>query len=225
MNRFSVSVTIFFIVAVSIMYFAFSENETMLSLPADIEFKTAVSDGELKLFAHANNNEIAMLKSKGNPLPDVGTIVVGSSEASRMDLAPGTKIKVFGHEMEIEGVLAKTGSILDSTYLLDSHDFINLNAEDKIIVYRDMESVTYFYNYDPQDSINLILSEGSMEDYWILNKGNEKYLPALVGSDVKDNNLKLGDVSKYHGENIIVKGFLTRTGTPLDYIIIIGGKK
>jgi len=218
--------------------------DTLMDTTLNGEFKEGVNmevamkvaytqKDEVKLFALARNNELGKLKAeKGNPIPEIGSVVIGSTEAEIMKKEalfsePGDIIKdLFGVDVKVEGILEKTNSPLDELHFLSQEEFLQLNGENGRVYIKYVEGESklfYFYPTYGNTPITFDLAEGDLEDYTTHILVGETYYPLIVGSREADimrgENIfsKPGDIiPDFFGKKVIVVGILKETNTPLD---------
>lgn len=205
---------------------------------AQMELKTGVLDGKyLKLFAQAQNNAMAMLEtSAGNPIPERGSMVVGSDEAAMMIEEklferPGDKLAgFFGVDTDIEGVLAPTGTFVDMAHFLGPEQFATIAAEQNAFVKLSPEGAPkLFYTLGVGETfpVPLAFAEGKFDDYETHDLVGTTYVPVIVGAKEAQMMIeeklfqKPGDTIKgFFGNDIVIVGVLEETGTPLDMMHI-----
>jgi hypothetical protein len=221
------------------LYFTYAEQMADPMMYDDMELKTNLLDGDLKIFALARNNDLSMMRAIGNPIPEKGSMVIGAAEASMMMdegliEGPGNRLEdFFGLNISVEGILKKTGSIADDMHFLSSTDFDLINGDKgklRIIVEESMPKA--FYHFDPKEPLDISFAEGSVDKFRILQKDGKKFYPVIIGSAeammMKEEKLfaEVGDtIEGFFGTDIIVAGVLEETGTSIDmmHLVMKGG--
>ena len=205
-----------------------------------IKFKAAYTpEGQLKIFALASSNTLAMLKAvEGNPLPETNSVVIGYDEADMMKSeklflkAGDSIIGLFGIDTKVGGVLAKTNSPIDDFHFLSETQFKSISGkEGKIFVRLNDEGapkIFYSYRYSDNPPLKIKLKEGKITDYRIIAIAGQTYYPVILGAKeaeiMRSEGLftNTGDMIKgFFGKNIIITGVLEETDTGLDMMHLI----
>jgi hypothetical protein len=191
-------------------------------------------DNSLELYVLPNYNKLSMYKAaEGNSLPEQGTMVLGFEEARMMrEEKEFSKIgdnidNLFGVDVQIEGILAETGTIIDDMHFMSSRDFDTLKGEkDKVFIKLlegNIPKVFYRLQADEKLPNGFRLTDGSMSDYSIKEISGEKFYPMVVGFEeakmMKEEKLfsKPGDTIKgFFGNNIFIAGTLKKSNSSLD---------
>lgn len=245
-NRDAIAFAIAVIVLGTAAYFALSGTALMTGGKASdagsvfegARFKAAFSDGGMEVYVLAKNNALAKLRAaEGKPIPEPGTIVIGSQDAAMMKKekefsAIGDPLEELGVNMTVGGVLEKTGTFVDEVHFLSERQFELLNAtEGRMFVKFTAEGAPkIFYRLAPGSGLpaNLSLAEGSMDYYEVHKIAGREYYPVIIGSSeakmMREEKLfsKPGDrLEGFFGQDVIVAGVLNASGTPADMVHFI----
>jgi len=210
------------------------DNKLNTQLLNVINIKVAyVSRSEIKLFALAKNNELGKFKAqRGNSIPEMGSVVIGNTEAEVMEKEalfsePGDVIKdLFGIDVKVEGILEKTNSPLDELYFLAQEEFLQLNGENDRVYIKYVEGKPKLFYYYPTYGnmpLSFDLAEGTIDDYTTHSLVGEMYYPLILGATeaklMREENVfsKPGDIiNDFLGKKMIVVGVLKETNNALD---------
>ncbi len=242
-KKISIIITLFILIAGTIMYLTVGESSDRLAnispeIFKQLELKSAYIDGNLKLFAYAEYNELAKISaSEGVILPESKSIFIGYAEANMMKKEKlfskiGDKIdNFFGINVVVSGILAPTNSILDDIHFLSEKNFDLLNGDEDISFIRlkgNEPKLFYTYRYGEDSSLRFEFEEGSLEYYSVHDIADVKYYPVILGKKEADMMRKEGifknngDIIKdFFGRNIIIAGILKETDSALDMAHII----
>ncbi|MGV8163083.1 MAG: hypothetical protein ACP5N2_07160 [Candidatus Nanoarchaeia archaeon] len=234
-------ITVIIILAVSIAYFTLgNQNKGVMtnSDPAiyeDLKLKAVYADtGEVKIFALAKNNALAMYETReGESIPEINTVVIGFEEAAMMReeklfSKPGDTIQdLFGIDVTIGGILEKTSSPIDDFHFVSESNFNKVKGDDNtLFVKLDAEEIPklfYSYPYDMNTPLKFKLEEGNISSYAQHEILSETYYPLIIGSKeakmMREEKLfsKPGDtIQDLFGNNFVVVGILAETNTSLD---------
>lgn len=240
--RSAVIFTLVFMLFFSLLYFSLGyykigDMQKDTAIFKDIKVKVAYNEeGVPKIFALAENNELAKYKAYGNSIPESDSMVIGNEEAKMMIdeklfSKPGDNIKgLFGIDTKVEGILDKTGTIMDDMHFLSFNQFNSIKGEDNRIFFRisdeDVE-VYYLYRQNEQIPLNLSLTEGNLGWYKISEVGGVTYYPLILGSYeakmMKEEGefTKIQDQIEIDGKRFILVGILKETDTSMDMMHII----
>ncbi len=194
-------------------------------------------EGDGELVANARNNALAKYKAaEGDPLPEADSMVLGYAEGAAMkkegefakigDKAPLAP----GMELEVGGVLGRTGSFLDMAHFVDAGAYEQIKSGDDrtFVGWADPKTPELFYRLDPGElgTTRLAFAKGKPVDYVIHELGGEKYYPLVLGSkeaEVMREEKRFAEpgdtIRGFFGQNVFVAGVLKQTGTPLDEMI------
>jgi hypothetical protein len=244
-KKIPIFITILIIAIGSVLYFGIEGigNSKMESAKVDpslfenIKLKAAFNDeGQMKVFALAENNKLAELKAmEGNTIPETGSMVIGYSEAMMMKEeklfdTPGDKFDdFFGVVVRVEGILMKTGTMIDDFHFFDSVNFNNaFGQEDRLFVkLKDGASPKLFYTYSKDEELlsKYDFVEGSLSLYEMSYLAGEEYYPVVIGYKeammMKEEKLFSGPrdtIKGFFGKNVMVAGVLKETNTSVDMI-------
>lgn len=193
------------------------------------------ASGEPELIAHARNNAMSRFPTnEGQPIPESGSVVLGSMEGALMKKEGeyskiGDVLKDFeGLNVSVGGVLIKSGTVADRFHLLDAAQFDQIQAKQDVAYVKlsTDKSPKLFYTLATDDNRtlpSLKLAEGKMSDYSIQNLAGDKYYPLIVGSDeakvMRSEKLfaKPGDTIRgFFGRNVYLVGVLAPADNALD---------
>lgn len=246
MKKTPIIITIVILVLGAIFYFGFEREEGMQEPAAekenmdsgkridtdiykDMQIKAAYTeDGILKVFVLAKNNYLADYKAmEGNSIPEDNSMVIGYDEAMMMQeeklfSKPGDTIKgLFGLDIIVEGVLAKTNSPLDDFHFVSASQYDEINGEaEKIFIMLNKGEPKVFYTYIKEERLKFDLDQGKLKDYSTHNVAGVRYYPVLLGKEEAEG-MKVGDYVKILGENTVIVGIIEETGSALDNMILL----
>ena len=162
-------------------------------------------------------------------------MIVGYEEAmmmikEKLIQKPGDTLQnFFGvSRMKVVGILAPTGTLIDSYHLVNSETFSYLTNEGVLKTEtEDDGGLEVFYTLSTQipDKYRNNIALNSLNPILI---GKKQYTPVYFGSEEaammmkKGEFKKEGDVLREAGNDIIVAGILPKTNTPLDYFHYVG---
>ncbi|MEK6959202.1 MAG: hypothetical protein AABW59_04110 [archaeon] len=208
------------------------------SVYADISLKVNYTpEGNLKVFALAKNNALAMLKAaEGNPIPEYNSIVIGAEEAEMMKneslfSAVGNNLpSFFGISTTIGGVLRMTNTPIDYLLFLNAGQFEQISGEkDRMFIKSEPGDMALFMTYSLDDNSlsKLVLVEGTIEDYRLHEIVGKKYYPMIIGSveaemmQEEKEFSNIGDSVEEFGKEFIIIGILEDTNSALDRAHIV----
>ena len=242
-NKSGVFIAVFVLLLGSVGYFTLNKGGSAMGgagAPLEVfdglHLKVVWTDsGEPQLIAHARNNAMSRFTAaEGQPIPEDGSVVLGSMEGALMKKEGeyskiGDSLKDFeGLKVNVGGVLSKTGTVVDRFHLLDAAQFNSLGAKQDVayIKLSAEKSPKLFYTLATGDNRtlpSLKLAEGKLSDYSIQNLAGDKYYPLIVGSDeakvMRGEKLfaKPGDTIRgFFGRNVYLVGVLVPAGNALD---------
>jgi hypothetical protein len=194
-------------------------------------------DGKPKLFASVDNSLLAKYPVyMGNNLLHDGLIIIGYSEAAMMQgeslfERPGDSISgLFGIDVEVGGILRKTGTIVDDMHFITRNDYVRLDGEEAKAYFKLSEDgeAKAFYVLASGESMLLDFSSGGWVDYQVKQYGGKPYYPVILGSKearmMKEESLIGGSgdrIDGFFGQDVHIAGILKPTGTALDMMHIL----
>ncbi|MFA5796415.1 MAG: hypothetical protein WC916_00070 [Candidatus Woesearchaeota archaeon] len=211
-----------------------------ISLFKDIQIKAAYTpNGAIKIFALAKNNILVNYPvSTGNNLPEQDSVVIGFDEAQMMIeenlfKKPGDSLTdLFGIDVTIEGILAKTGTFADDFHFINSEQFTELKGDSDVLLvkFKDPTTPKLFYLYDKENPspVTIEFSDGSMALFYKHIVEKKVYYPVIIGATeakmMQEEKLfaKVGDtIDGFFGKDVIIVGIIKETNTGLDMIHIV----
>jgi hypothetical protein len=200
----------------------------------DIQIKTSYLDGNVKLFALVEPEQLeAYAVAEGTTIPTDTSMVLGSAEAQMMKnekLITGVGSSFddfFGITTTVGGILVNTSTSLDDMHFLSATQYAAINGEEgRVFVVRSPEGMgKLFYKkgIDEEIPLSLELAEGTMDNYQMQTVNGKQYNPILVGFQEAQmmRSEKLftvpGDtIDGFFGQNVYVAGILAENKTALD---------
>lgn len=244
-NKLAIFFTILVVLAGSVYYLTsgsgsfMTEGATKIPFLEDARFKVAFdSDNSMVLFVSTKNNALAGLRTMdGNPIPEENTMVLGSDQAAllklqRKEFKYGSSVRnYFGINTTIEGILAKTNTLIDDFHFLSVREFEQVNGDNNRIFVRMLDGVPKpFYKLGLNEKLpqKLKFANGSMNGYAPHDLDGSIYYPLVLGS--KEAKLlqkekrftSTGDsIRNLFGRNFIVSGILEETNTSADRMYFV----
>lgn len=242
-NKIGIIIAIIFIVVGTTYYFGaglgkMGPDENTVAVLKTAQIKVAVADGKvIKLFATASPNALAKLSaSKGVSIPEGNGLVVGYDEAKMMTdeklfSKPGDSINgLFGIDVTIGGVLAKTGDKVDMMHFVSESQYQKLQGEEnRAFVKIDEEGSPELWLVLKEDEKPIVpfeFRQGSISDYKPREILGVTYYPIILGAEegrmMQEGGdfKKIGDTLDVYGKKVFVVGVLAKTGTALDMMHI-----
>lgn len=198
----------------------------------DSEGKVAFAEETPKLFLEVESHEVLGLPlTEGKAMLGPNEMVIGYDEAMTMkeeglitgagDVLPN----FFGiGEMKIVGILAKTGTEVDSYHLVSQETLNSLVATANLRSTTAPDGSTKFF-YEVTDTVpsKYVLAMPADAFDHVVTIGGKQYKPVYIGAEEADMMQKEklfteeGDrIAGFFGNDVIVAGVLPKTGTPLD---------
>lgn len=214
-------------------------DASVLTMLKDIQLKAAYTEeGNIDMFALAKNNAMAKLKaSQGNPIPEVGGMVVGNVEGSMMQEEDefknvGDTITDYDLNFKIDGVLSKTGTFADDFHFINIEQYNKLNADSGVLLVKFKNEKTpklfYIYDKDNPSPANIEFADGNMNLFYKHINGKKTYYPIIIGAKeakmMQEEKLftNSGDIIKdFFGKDVIVVGIAKEANTSLDMMHIV----
>jgi hypothetical protein len=205
----------------------------------DMQIKTAMKDGSMKLFVSADANILSKFPTtEGKALPERTTVILGNTEAEMMKKEklfskPGDKISdFFGINTSVGGILKRTGSVIDDMHFLSDSEYDQIQGEQDraFIELKDDKTPKLFYTYkEGEDSqFTIPLKEGDIQNYDVHTLSGEKYYPVILGFQeaemMREEKLfaQPGDIIKnFFGINIFIVGVMKKTNSSIDMMHIL----
>ena len=242
------------LIAGSILYFAVGASNnveamnaleiatvdaTVLNMLKDVQLKAAYTDkGSIDMFALAKNNAMAKLTaSQGNPIPEVGGMVIGNVEGSMMQKEDefknvGDTITDYGIDFRIDGVLAKTGTFADDFHFLNNEEYNKLKGDSGILLIKFKDANTpklfYIYNRDEPSPAKIELIDGNINLFYKQVIGKKRYYPMIIGAKeakmMQEEKLftNPGDIiTDFFSKDVLIVGIAKETDTGFDMMHIV----
>lgn len=199
-------------------------------------FKTGKSkinflEGIPKLFLEVPSlNENLLKINEGSNKLGNNEMIIGYDEAMMMKKEnlfkkPGDVIaNFFGvSQMKVVGILAPTGTILDSYHLVNKSTFQSITNQGKIQTLISKDGLIKSFYIIDKDIPELIKKQIYKDSSYPVIIKNTTYLPLYIGADEAKMMIneklfsKPGDVlSDFFGNNVVVKIILPKTNTSFD---------
>ena len=198
--------------------------------------KINFAEGNPKLFLEvAPNIDSNLLKIKeGTYVLGKNEMIVGYDEAmmmisEKLIQGPGdTLSNFFGiPTMTVVGIMAPTGTILDSYHLVSSETLSNITSETSLVTVTEEDGVELFYTIASRvpDKYKTNISPSGLDRVVL---GTRVYVPMYFGATEAEMMIKKGefkkegDILQELGQDVIVAGILPKTNTSLDEMHFVG---
>jgi hypothetical protein len=193
--------------------------------------RVAFAEGAPKLFLAAGDINLPALKAaEGTLTLGDDEVLLGADEAMMMRKEnlfqqPGDTIKGFFGlpEVRIAGILAPTGTILDSYHLVNSATLARLKTSAQVQGIEDKGNLKLFYWLTDENIPVPFQSAIARGQYGASAVAGRQYVPIWIGAqearmmqDEKLFNTEGDVIQNLFGNNVIVAGVLPQTNTPLD---------
>jgi len=211
-----------------------SEKKYIGSLFTNGKTKINFAEGNPKLFLEVASLDSKLIKiSEGTSVLRKNEMIVGYDEAMMMKKEklinkPGDTLSDFFGipSMKVVGILAPTGTALDTYHLVNPETFSLLqNGGTVVTVTEDNGGVELFYYISSQIPEKY---KGNIGSFDLLPLGKKQYVPMYFGSEqarmmIQNGEFKkIGDTLEEQGVDVIVAGILPKTGTMLDEMHFVG---
>jgi len=207
---------------------------TLNNFIANQETKINFAEGSPKLFLGIDNLPETLKVSEGALNLKDDEMIIGYEEGMMMkkeNLIKGSGdilTNFFGlPSVKIVGILARTGTLVDSYHFVNKVTLGKMTNAANIIVVAEDSGTEILYR-GSKDTLPEIL-KNSISNFDIVRLSNKQYFPVYIGfSDakmmIKEKEFsKVGDIiENFSGHSVIIAGILPETKTILDQMHFIG---
>jgi hypothetical protein len=224
-------------------YFANASGMGGSMIVKNLQLKLFIEEDGVALVGYAPSEYLMDYRAfAGNQAPGPGEMVLGFTEAGMMaeedNLTFNQVLWGFeadeefaGGEINVTGVLEKTGTILDMAHIVSKGTFDAINSPKIITKFTEEGMPKFFYIIDNSESNwppGTEFAVGSKTDFVIRNIGGKPYYPVVLGSGeakmMISEKLISGVGAKidgFFGRDSYIVGILEPTNSSLDMLHFI----
>ena len=216
-------------------------TQTLLAVKQSLSgqsMKIAFAEKEPKLFVESGDIGKNIVIAEGSRSFSSKSMIIGAEEAAMMkkekliekvgDALPN----FFGVDlMHINGILAPTGTVIDSFHLVEKNAFSDLQSTARVEIAAVGDETKLFYWVTRESVPAAYQGILSLEMFAPISIGGKSYQPIYIGSReaamMRKEKLfeKEGDlIPLFFGNDVIVAGILPETKTALDMFHYVGSE-
>jgi len=220
-------ITVVIIVLVTATYFSLGRGSIGPAFFDTLEARAIIGPMDVKIFASAHS--IPAMPAEGSLRISPGSIVLGSDEAAMMRKEGlfsrvGDKVKLFGIEADVVGIIEKTDTPLDMMHLISDDNLASLQPG-KAVQFRESEGMIKMFLVSEESMWEL--EEGSLQ-FDEIERDGKTYYPLAIGRDEAAMMMKErlftapGDtIEDFFGNDVFVAGIYKETGGALDMMHVL----
>ncbi len=216
-------------------------TQTLLAVKQSLSgqsMKIAFAEKEPKLFVESGDIGKNIVIAEGSRSLSSNGMIIGAEEAAMMkkekliEKAGDTIPNFFGVDlMHINGILAPTGTVIDSFHLVEKNAFSDLQSTARVEIAAVGDETKLFYWVTRESVPAAYQGILSLEMFAPISIGGKSYQPIYIGSReaamMRKEKLfeKEGDlIPLFFGNDVIVAGILPETKTALDMFHYVGSE-